>query len=168
VAKLGLISDPPGYSLYYKMGVDRDGLSYYCCICGTNSVEGGIHMPICRTFGFLQASPELTDALLCNIHHCQNTTVGCFNHTRKHFNTHFGDWTHDEIVELAAEAGVAPSFPIPDILATHIVTNETFGIIAIPTTFVTRFGMKSMPTSDYQVTPLVKDTPVHLLTRLRT
>jgi hypothetical protein len=29
VAQLGLISDPPGYPLYYKMGVDRDGLSYY-------------------------------------------------------------------------------------------------------------------------------------------
>lgn len=38
VAQLGLISDPPGYPLYYKMGVDRDGLSYYCCIHGTNSV----------------------------------------------------------------------------------------------------------------------------------
>jgi len=69
VAKLVLISDPPGYSLYYKMGVDRDGLPYYRCIRGTNSVEGGIHMPIRRTFGSLRASPELTDALLCNIHH---------------------------------------------------------------------------------------------------
>jgi hypothetical protein len=168
VAKLGLISDPPGYSLYYKMGVDRDGLPYYRCIRGTNSVEGGIHMPIRRTFGSLRASPELTDALLCNIRHRRNATVGCFNRTGKHFSTHFDDWTRDEIVELAAEAGVSPSFPIPDILATRIVTNETFGIIAIPETLVTRFGMKSMPTSDSQVTPLVKDTPVHLLTRLTT
>jgi hypothetical protein len=168
VAKLGLISDPPGYSLYYKMGVDRDGLPYYRCICGTNSVEGGIHMPIRRTFGSLRASPELTDALLCNIRHRRNATVGCFNRTGKHFNTHFDDWIRDEIVELAAEAGVAPSFPIPDILATRIVTNETFGIIAIPDTLVTRFGMKSTPTSDSQVTPLVKDTPAHLLTRLTT
>jgi hypothetical protein len=125
-------------------------------------------MPIHCTFGSLRASPELTDALLCNIRHCRNATVGCFNHTGKHFNTHFDDWTRDEIVELAAEAGVAPSFPIPDILATRIVTNETFGIIAIPDTLVTRFGMKSMPTSDYQVTPLVKDTPVHFFTRLTT
>jgi hypothetical protein len=43
----------------------------------------------------------------------KNATVGCFNWTGKHFNTHFDDWTHDEIVELAAEAGVSPSFPIP-------------------------------------------------------
>ena len=94
--------------------------------------------------------------------------VGCFNHTGKCLSTRFEDWTCDEIVELAAEAGVAPSFPIPDILATHIVTNETFGIIAIPDTLVNNFGMKSMPSSESQVTPLVKDTPVHLLTRLTT
>jgi len=168
VAKLGLISDPPGYSLYYKMGVDRDGLPYYRCIRGTNSVEGGIHMPIRRTFGSLQASPELTDALLCNIRHHRNATVGCFNRTGKHFNTHFDDWTRDDIVELAAEAGVPPSFPIPDILATRVVTNETFGIIAIPDTLVTRYGMKSMPNSESHVTPQVKDTPVHLLTQLTT
>jgi hypothetical protein len=66
-AKLGFISDPPGYSLYYKMGTDRDGLPYYRCVRGTNSVEGGIHMAIRRDFGSLQASPELSDALLCNI-----------------------------------------------------------------------------------------------------
>ena len=168
VAKLGLISDPPGYPLYYKMGVDKDGLPYYRCIRGTNSVEGGIHMPIRRTFGSLRASPELTDALLCNIRHRRNATVGCFNRTGKRLSTHFDDWTRDEIVELAAEAGVTPSFPIPDILATRIVTNETFGIIAIPDTLVTSFGMKAMPPSDSPVTPLVKDTPVHLLTRLAT
>ena len=168
VAKLGLISDPPGYSLYYKMGVDRDGLPYYRCIRGTNSVEGGIHMPIRRTFGSLRASPDLTDALLCNIRHRRNATVGCFNRTGKRFSTHFDDWTRDEIVELAAEAGVSPSFPIPDILATRVVTNETFGIIAIPNTLVTRYGMKPMPNSESQVTPLFKDTPVHLLTRLTT
>jgi len=168
VAKLGLISDPPGYSLYYNMGVDKDGLPYYRCIRGTNSVEGGIHMPIRRTFGSLRASPELTDALLCNIRHHRNATVGCFNRTGKHFNTHFDDWTRDEIVELAAEAGIPPSFPIPDILATRVVTNETFGIIAIPDTLVTHYGMKSMPNPESHVTPLVKDTPVHLLTRLTT
>ena len=28
-AHLGHISDPPGIALYYKMGVDFDGLSFY-------------------------------------------------------------------------------------------------------------------------------------------
>jgi hypothetical protein len=106
--------------------------------------------------------------MLCNTWHCQYATVSCFNRTRKCLSTHFDDWTCDEIVELVAEAGFAPSFPIPDILATCIVTNETFGIIAIPDTLVTSFGMKSTLLSDSQVTLLVKDTPVHLLTRLTT
>ena len=107
--------------------------------------------------------------LFCVVQHChyQNATVGCFNCTGKHFSTHFDDWTRDEIVELAAEAGVAPLFPIPGILATCIVTNETFGIIFIPDALVTPVRMKSMPTSDFQVTPSIKDT-VHLLTRLTT
>ena len=78
-ARLGLMSDPPGIPLYYKMGVDHNGLPYYHCIRGTNSIEGGIHMPLCRTFGSLSASPELTDALLCNIRHRRDTTIGKFN-----------------------------------------------------------------------------------------
>jgi len=52
--------------------------------------------------------------------------------------------------------------------ADPFVCQLDFGIIAIPDTLVTCFGMKSMPTSDSQITPLVKDTPVHLLTRLTT
>ena len=34
-------------------------------------------MPLRRTFGSLNASPELTDALLCNYRDRRNTTV-CF------------------------------------------------------------------------------------------
>lgn len=75
VAHLGLISDPPGISLYHKIGIDRDGLPLYRCVRGTNSIEGGIHMPLRRTFGSLQASPEFGDTLLCNIRHRHNTTV---------------------------------------------------------------------------------------------
>ena len=76
-AHLGHISDPPGIALYYKMGIDSDGLPFYQCARGTNSVEGGIHMPICQTFGSLHASPELSDALLCDFRHRRNTTVCC-------------------------------------------------------------------------------------------
>ena len=55
-----------------------------------------------------------------------------FNHTGKHFSTHFDDRTHDEIVELAAEAGVAPSFPIPDILAMHCIVVKRFLPLGFP------------------------------------
>jgi hypothetical protein len=77
-AQQGFLSDPPGIPLYYKMGVDRNGLNYYRTVRGTNSIEGGIHMPLRRTFGSLNASPELTDALLCNYRDRRNTTVCTF------------------------------------------------------------------------------------------
>jgi hypothetical protein len=100
------------------MGVDHNGLPYYHCIRGTNSIEGGIHMPLCRTFGSLSASPELTDALLCNIRHRHNTAIGKFNRTGQKHKSHFDQWISDEIVELAAEVGIKLSFPIPEVLAT--------------------------------------------------
>jgi hypothetical protein len=65
-AWLGFLSDPPDIPLYYKMGTDRDGLTIYRTICGTSSVEGGVHMAICRVFGSLQASPDLAESLLIN------------------------------------------------------------------------------------------------------
>lgn len=55
VAECGLISDPPCYALH-KMGVDPLGLSYYSCVCGTNSVkvfiwlirENFVHYMLCQ------------------------------------------------------------------------------------------------------------------------
>jgi len=44
--------------------------------------------------------------------------VGHFNRTGKRHTGHFNTWLQDEIVEKAADAGVQPSFPIPDILPT--------------------------------------------------
>jgi hypothetical protein len=75
LATQGFLSDPPGLQLYYKIRTDPDGLTVYCCICGTNTIEGGIHMPLWQTFGSLHAFPELADALLALIHHRRNTTV---------------------------------------------------------------------------------------------
>jgi hypothetical protein len=58
-AHRGFLSDPLGIPLYYRMGIDRDGLTVYRAIRGTNSVKGGVHMAVRRVFGSLQASPEL-------------------------------------------------------------------------------------------------------------
>jgi hypothetical protein len=74
-AELGFLSDPPGIPLYYKMGIDRDGLTIYRCIRGTNSVEGGVHMVVRRVFGSLQASPELAECILLNWILRHNSTV---------------------------------------------------------------------------------------------
>ena len=77
-AQLGFLSDPVGVSLYYRMGIDKDGLTIYRTIWGTNSVEGGVHMTICRVFGSLQASPELAECILVNWILRQNCSVCLF------------------------------------------------------------------------------------------
>ena len=74
-ARQGFLSDPPSVPLYYHMGTDRDGLTVYCTIRGTNSVEGGVHMVVRRVFGSLQASPELVECLLLNWMLRRNKTV---------------------------------------------------------------------------------------------
>ena len=68
---------PPRIPLYYNMGVDKAGLHCYCTVWGANSVEGNIHMPLWRMFGSSHASPEFSDALLCNSCDRRNTTVSC-------------------------------------------------------------------------------------------
>jgi len=40
-AQLGFLSDLVGVSLYYRMGIDKDGLTIYRTIHGTNSIERG-------------------------------------------------------------------------------------------------------------------------------
>jgi hypothetical protein len=67
--------------------------------------------------------------------------TGHFNQTGKHYHGHFATWLCDEIVEIAAELGVLPSFPIPSILATCIETPESFGIIPLPESITSKYRM---------------------------
>jgi hypothetical protein len=55
--RMGYFSNPPGVSFYTFQHKDKDGLSVYRCMCGTNNVEGGIHQNIVRRFGSFNASP---------------------------------------------------------------------------------------------------------------
>lgn len=65
-AQKGYLSDPPGLSLHYLMGKDRDNLNIYRTVRGTSSLEGGVHMAIRRVFGSQRASPELAECLVIN------------------------------------------------------------------------------------------------------
>jgi hypothetical protein len=50
-------------------------------------------------------------------------------------------------VEKAANAGVQPSFPIPNILPTRIATTESFGIIPVPFNIVQQLGFQPSSSS---------------------
>ena len=83
--------------------------------------------------------------------------------------SHFNQWICDEIVEIAAEVGIKPSFPIPKILATRIATTESFGIIPVPKKIVEKLGFKvETPTPDTNTIPLYRDIPVNMLSHLST
>lgn len=64
--RAGHISDPPGVSFYFQMGVDQNHLPMYRCCRGTNSVEGGIHQNIIRKFGSFGATPHLADCMMAD------------------------------------------------------------------------------------------------------
>ncbi|KAJ3818006.1 hypothetical protein F5880DRAFT_1687260 [Lentinula raphanica] len=115
-ARLGFLSDPPGISLYYHMGTDRDGLPLYRTIRGTNSVEGGVHMAVRRVFGSLQASPELAECLLLNWIGRRNKKIGYLNRTGHKYRGFYDPWMPDEIYELTVDLGIQPSFPLPTVL----------------------------------------------------
>jgi hypothetical protein len=74
----------------------------------------------------------------------------------------------DEIVETAMRLDVKPSFPMPRVLQTQIATNETFGIIPVPTSLAAKYGITTLPKPTIIALPHHGDVPLHALTRLST
>ena len=61
LVKKGYISDPPGVSLYYIIGVcSKTNLPIYRCWRGTNFTEGGVHRPIRHSLPRGGVSPRHT------------------------------------------------------------------------------------------------------------
>ncbi|KAJ7204383.1 hypothetical protein GGX14DRAFT_646836 [Mycena pura] len=164
----GFLSDPIGFSLYFKMFIDADGLIVYRTVRGTNSLEGGIHMVVRRVFGSLQASPELAECILLNWFARHNKKVGTYNRTGVKFRGHHDTALIDEICELAIEVGVKTSFIPPCVLTTRIATSETFGIRPISLKLAEKYHITVLPSRTIAGVPHHHDVPVHTLTRLHT
>ncbi|KAJ6490114.1 hypothetical protein C8R45DRAFT_1139189 [Mycena sanguinolenta] len=163
--RLGFVSDPPGIPLYYVRGKDRDGLTLYRTVRGTNSVEGGVHMLIRRVFGSLRASPELAEATIGNWFLRRNRSIGYYNRTGKKWLGHHDVWLSDDLVEKALNLGIEPSIPVPRLLATRIATSESFGIIPIAASIATEAAIPRLPPLNLQAVPHHND---RVLTRLST
>ena len=54
-------------------------------------------------------------------------------------------------MELAADAGISPSFPIPEILSTWIAIKEYFGIIPVPENIAEELGFERREEPAYEV-----------------
>ncbi|CAK5264360.1 unnamed protein product [Mycena citricolor] len=167
-ARLGFLSDPPNIPLYYIMGTDRDGLTVYRTVRGTNSVEGGVHMAVRRIFGSLRASPELAESIYCYWIFRRNQSVGHHNRTGTKFRSHYDLWVTDETVEIASHLNVDPSFKPPAILSTRIATSETSGIVPFDKSLAADLGIVTLPNVRVEGVPEYHDLPVHALMRLFT
>jgi hypothetical protein len=182
--RLGFISDPPGISLYYIRGKDRDGLTLFRKIAGTNSVEGSVHMLIRRIFDPIRASPELTEAIVGNWMHRQVKIyllacpsmlliglilkIGHYNRTGKKWLSHYDIWLLDELVEKALLLGIEPSISMPRLLATRIATSESSGIIPIGSSIAKEVEIPLLPSLNLHTVPHHNDLPSQALTRLST
>ncbi|KAF7372906.1 hypothetical protein MSAN_00496900 [Mycena sanguinolenta] len=162
-AKQGYLSDPLNIPLYYLMGRDRDGLNLYRCIRGTNSIEGGWHMPLRRMFGSLGSASDFGEALILAFAYRRNITVGYKNRTGRVYKGHFDLWVQDETTELAAAINSSTSFPTPKILSTRIVTSESFGITPISSALAEQYNITTLPPLNPVVRPFHHDTPVQAL-----
>jgi hypothetical protein len=70
------LSNPIGISLKYKIKEDKFKLPIYKCVCGTDSVEGGIHISIIRKFELVNAYPDLAECALADYYRlCLNANV---------------------------------------------------------------------------------------------
>jgi hypothetical protein len=95
--KKGWISDLSAIPLYTVNGCDKNGLPLFHCIRGTNSVEGGVHNPIQKNFGSLNASPELADALLVDFQHHHNVDCGALHKWGGKYEGHYDPWIEHDI-----------------------------------------------------------------------
>jgi hypothetical protein len=60
----GYLSDTPGISLYYQLGMDSTtGVPLYRCIRGTNMTEGGVHT-------HLRSRLPTSGVLVCHVNAC--------------------------------------------------------------------------------------------------
>jgi hypothetical protein len=101
--EMGWVTDPTGIPMYTVEGHDKNGLTIYHCLRGTNSVEGAVHNPIRRCFGSLNASPEHADCLVADFRHRHNTNVGTLHKMGSRYQGHYDPWLDHDISVMRAD-----------------------------------------------------------------
>ncbi|KAI8143102.1 hypothetical protein BJV82DRAFT_668743 [Fennellomyces sp. T-0311] len=167
--RMGEISDPPGISLYFQVGVDQHNLPVYRCSRGTNSLEGGVHQNIIRKFASFGAGPHMTDCMLADYRLRHNIDVGSKNrHGRVHLG-HYDPWLTQTIHHLQVELGMYDTKWDADQSSTLIVKNalqlkmpaETFGIASFPSAVADDISIQKSspdqvePSGDHYTDPML-------------
>ena len=136
----GCLSDPPGISLYYDGGKDRDGLQLFHCVRGTNDLEGAAHRSLSMNFLSSNGGIRHSDGILRLMRHRHN--IRASEKYRKDFPK-LGFYDHyiiDEIFSIREDLGRPPLFkwwPSAPILSddgsldpgASVLKQERFGIV---------------------------------------
>ena len=136
--QMGYLSDPPGISLYYTVGVDRKvgGLPVWRCCRGTNFVEGGVHHSIrdCFPPSGITARHAVNRLNFFMLKH--NLFVGTPNRTGKRWNGHCEIWEYNHLQQITEKTrDLVPDSQIIDGWQNgdmYEPTTEVFGILPIP------------------------------------
>ncbi|KAJ7170171.1 hypothetical protein C8R46DRAFT_1266577 [Mycena filopes] len=147
----GFLSDPPGISLYYVLGYDKDGLTLYRCFRGTNMTEGGVHTHLRSRLPTSGASVRHINASLRDFILRHNLVVGTFNSTGHRFNGHYSIWLTNEIQELLSylEDVLINPRPLTGWVNgnLYLPTNEVSGVLPIPNDIRIKSGMAEFQSS---------------------
>ncbi|KAJ6546376.1 hypothetical protein B0H10DRAFT_2243630 [Mycena sp. CBHHK59/15] len=141
----GFLSDPPGISLYYLVGYDKNGLPLYRCARGTNFTEGGVHTWLRSRLPTSGASVRHINAALKDFILRHNLVVGTFNSTGRRFTGHYSIWLTNEIQELLSylEDVLKDARPLVGWVNGNLYqpTNEVTGVLPIPEDIRLNSGM---------------------------
>ncbi|KAG0178868.1 hypothetical protein DFQ29_002903 [Apophysomyces sp. BC1021] len=136
VIRLGYVSDPAGYSLYFKIGHDENQLLLYRCSRGTNTLEGGVHQNIVRKLMSFSAGPHLIDSALADYRLRHNIDVGTINRYGHIHKGHYAPWLVKTISTMYKKLGIFDHGSGANQTSTCLYdtesnsSNETFGIVS--------------------------------------
>jgi len=152
----GYMSDPPGVSLYYDVGLDRkeNGLTVWRCIRGTNFTEGGVHHSIRSCFPDSVVSTRNAVNRLADFQLHHNLRVGTLNRTGHKYSGHDDIWLYDDLQLTIEETryAVPTSYEIKGWIngLLYQPTSEVSGILPIPSSIQRNAGLQAIvhnPTS---------------------
>ncbi|KAJ7662182.1 hypothetical protein DFH06DRAFT_1325495 [Mycena polygramma] len=131
----GWLTDPPGVALYNRLRIDKNGLTIWHDLRGTNSLEGGVHRPVRDQFASLGASVELTVALLSDFCYRKNVESGSRHREGVEYDGHYDPWIEDDIdIVFQSLPFDAPRQTRPGYLNVSLFkkTHESFIVAALP------------------------------------
>ncbi|KAG6818637.1 hypothetical protein H0H93_003273 [Arthromyces matolae] len=146
--RCGFVSDPPGVSLFYILGLDKhaNGLPIYRCVRGTNFVEGGVHTHLRNMLPSRNTSVRHMIICLLDFILRHNLLVGTYNSTGKKYCGHDYIWLLNEIQEL--EIALSTVYATPPTQLSWVngnlyqKTKQAMGIMPITESVRVRSGMR--------------------------